>query len=506
MAHAASGPHQRPYLPPPALPELADTVYHQRRNALRESLPRLQRLLAARGAFPVLLVLAGVDGGGKHESINHLGHWMDPRHLDILAYAENEPDSGPAMARYWRDLPPRGRIGLVRSGWYSAPLLARVHGSDDDVRFRHRLARIRRFERRLVDDGALVLKFWLHLDADTQRQRLDALRADPLSAWRASPDQWRNLAEYDDFVAHSERLLAVTDTPRARWQVLDGSAAGARSIIVAEALANALTRRLPQPHRPPTARLAKPRGARPELSGSAPLRLRRTDYKQRLHAAQEAFAHHMQERARAGRPTIIVFEGWDAGGKGGTIRRLVHGVDARDRRIVPIGEPDATEAHQHWLWRFWRELPPPGQLLVLDRSWYGRVLVERAEDLLPAPAWQRAYREIRGFEAELVESGIDLIKLWLEIDADEQLARLQARATDPRKQYKLSEADWRNHARRDAYRPAIREMLQRTHCPQAPWLTIPANDKRYLRVAAIEGITDWLRGIDASPDAPDRLP
>ena len=198
------------------------------------------------------------------------------------------------------------------------------------------------------------------------------------------------------------------------------------------------------------------------------------EYERRLDDLQHDMRTIELAYRRFGLRACILLEGWDAAGKGGLIRRMTARMDPRGVQVWPIAAPQARFQGRHYLERFWARMPAPGVIAVFDRSWYGRVLVERAEELLPAPAWQRAYREIRSFEAELVASGIDLIKLWLEIDADEQLARLQARATDPRKQYKLSEADWRNHARRDAYRPAIREMLQRTHCSQAPWLTIPA--------------------------------
>lgn len=484
-----------PSLPPAALPEVDAGTYRRRRKALHASLHRLQRLLRARDAFPVIVVLAGVDGGGKQEIINRLAHWMDPRHLAILAYAEDEAAVGPAMKRYWHDLPPRGMIGLVRSGWYSPPLLARVAGEEGNATFARRLARIRRFERLLVDDGALLLKFWLHLDAESQRERLQNLAADPDSAWRASATQWRNLARYEDFLQHGQRLITATHSRGAPWQVLDGRCDHARSLAVAETLSAMLARRLVRPHRP-KARSAAPPAREKPWRGHTAKPQSGEDYRQRLHAARETFARHIQRRATAHRATIILFEGWDAAGKGGIIRRLVHSVDARQRRVVPISAPDAIEARYHYLWRFWQQIPPPGQLLVLDRSWYGRVLVERAEGLCPTADWRRAYSEIRRFEAELHAGGIDLIKVWLEIDAREQLARLQARAVNPRKQYKLSEADWRNHALRDSYEPAIREMLARTHRPGAPWVFIPANHKPRARLATIETLNAWLAERD----------
>lgn len=479
-------------LPPPGGEELKKKDWKQARKPLRRGLVALQRRLREEGDFPVLLLFAGVDGAGKHESINLLNHWMDPRFLHTLAYAQ-EPPAGPEMARYWRDLPPRGETGLVLSGWYSPPLLARVDGRDDDDAFARRLERIARFERALADDGALILKFWLHLDAEAQTRRLQKLACNADTAWRVDARAWRNVQRYDDFIAHTRTLLGATHAPHAPWQVLDGRHSRRRFLAIAQCLHDALDARLETPHHPPPQRLphhAAGRLKRVDLSA----RLDKKEYKHRLRAAREQLAMLLRMRRQDGRATVLAFEGWDAAGKGGTIWRLVRGLDARDRRVEPIAAPDSVEATRHYLWRFWRQIPRPGELVIFDRSWYGRVLVERVEELAPQAVWQRAYDEINAFETELAEGGVDVLKFWLHISAEEQLARFRERERTARKQHKLTDEDWRNRARRDEYTAAVEEMLARTDTPASPWITVAADDKRHARVTVIEAVTDWLRG------------
>ena len=197
-------------------------------------------------------------------------------------------------------------------------------------------------------------------------------------------------------------------------------------------------------------------------------------------------AYALQIRAfLQGRRTVVVFEGWDAAGKGGAIKRLTAFMDPRGYKVWPIAAPRDEEARQHWLWRFWRRLPESGELAVFDRSWYGRVLVERVEGYARPVEWRRAYAEINAFERMLTDDGVRLAKFFLHIDRRTQLARFEEREADPLKQYKLGPDDWRNRKRWKAYEEAIQEMLDRTHRPDAPWTLVPANDKRYARLEVL---------------------
>jgi AMP-polyphosphate phosphotransferase len=208
---------------------------------------------------------------------------------------------------------------------------------------------------------------------------------------------------------------------------------------------------------------------------------------------------------RIGPPVCVVFEGWDASGKGGAIRRLVAEIDPRHVRVVQFAAPTPDEKRHHFLWRFWPALPGWGGMAILDRSWYGRVLVERVEGLATREQWLRAYEEINGFERSLTAEGMILVKLWLHISSEEQLKRFQRREQDPLKAWKLTDEDWRNREKRPAYEEAVEDMLARTDAPQAPWIPIEAESKRYARVRVIEvvieriehGMREW--GIEPPP-------
>ncbi len=191
---------------------------------------------------------------------------------------------------------------------------------------------------------------------------------------------------------------------------------------------------------------------------------------------------------RLGPPLLVLFEGWDAAGKGGAIRRLTARLDPRHYTVSEFAAPTEREARHHFLWRFWSQVPGWGGMVVFDRTWYGRVLVERVESLAKKAEWKRAYDEILGFERSLCREGTILVKLWLEISAQEQLRRFQARASDPLKAWKLTDEDWRNREKRAAYKKAIDEMLESTDHPEAPWTPIAAESKVYARVAVIEAV------------------
>ena len=456
--------------PPPPLGEVEGASYKRRLMAVRTRLVALQFRLG-RADFPVLIVFGGVDGGGKHEAVNRLHEWLDPRNIDSLAYVD--PTSAeaerPRLWRYWRDLPARGRIGLVLSGWYSQPLLDFVYQRSDAAQFEHQLQQVCDFERTLVNDGALILKFWLHLSAEQQRKRLRSLAADPLTRWQIRPRDWRNLQLYQRFVYASRQLIEGSNRAPAQWQVFDGSDPRASQLRVAEALADALENAIEGERPAPKVRFTPTRRRRLETVDLG-VRLGKTPYRERLKAAQAELLHLQQLALQNRRATVLVLEGWDAAGKGGVIRRLVQPLDARLYKVNRIAAPNDEEHGRHYLWRFWRQLPRAGHLCVFDRSWYGRVLVERVEGLAHPPQWQRAYREINEFERVLTDAGVHLLKFWLHISDEEQLARFEARRADPLKRWKLTDEDWRNREQRAAYNQAVEDMLARCSHREAPWI------------------------------------
>jgi polyphosphate kinase 2 (PPK2 family) len=241
------------------------------------------------------------------------------------------------------------------------------------------------------------------------------------------------------------------------------------------------------------------------------LALPKKEAKAELKAAQERLVHlrlllgGQIGPKELGPPLCVVFEGWDASGKGGAIQRLVSELDPRHVRVAQFAAPTHDEKRHHFLWRFWPKLPGWGGMAVLDRSWYGRVLVERVEGFASVDAWQRAYSEIVDFETTLAAEGMILVKFWMHVSPEEQLRRFEKRRDDPYKTWKLTDEDWRNREKRDAYEEAVEDMLARTECPSAPWHVVAADDKRWARVDVVRTVARAMeqalidRGIDPDP-------
>jgi AMP-polyphosphate phosphotransferase len=484
-------------------------------EAIRMELLMLQQELR-QASFPVIVVFAGVDAAGKGETINVLNEWMDPRGLITRAYDEpsDEERERPEFWRFWRDLPPRGKIGLLLSTWYSRPVLRRVHGKSSRAELDAALDNIIAFEKELADDGALVLKFWMHLGKKAQQKRLRALERDPLESWRVKKQDWKNWERYDQFIAVAERVIMRTSTGQAPWTLVEGADPHYRALKVATVLRDSIKKHLEAQairkqllaatSSKPVAKASKGnrKGSTRRTSLEDGLTILRSldrslaldpkTYQTELRKEQGRL-HLLQHRARErGVSAILVFEGWDAAGKGGAIRRLTQAIDARSYQVIPIAAPTDEERAHHYLWRFWRHLSRAGRVTVFDRSWYGRVLVERVEGFATEPEWQRAFAEINHFEEQLVQHGIVICKYWLHITNDEQLRRFKERDETPYKSYKLTDEDWRNRDRWGEYEAAVNDIAARTSTRIAPWTLVEANDKRYARVKVIRTFCERL--------------
>jgi polyphosphate:AMP phosphotransferase len=477
--------------------------------ALRMELLEAQRQLRT-ADFPVIVVFAGVDGAGKSETVNLLAEWLDPRWFATRAYAEpsEEERERPEFWRFWRDLPPKGKIGVFLSSWYSRPVLERVYGALGAAGLDEQLDRIVAFEKELVDDGALILKFWMHLGKRAQERRLRALERDPLQSWRVTKRDWKHWRMYDKFIATAERTIMRSSTGRAPWTIVEGADPEYRALTVTTALRDAIRAHLKdrevrgklvaearktEPQRPSIGVRAL-MGAQKTILQSLDMTqaLDRKAYDTELRKEQGRLNRLVREAKESKTSVILVFEGWDAAGKGGAIRRLVTAMDARDFQVIAIAAPTDEERAQHYLWRFWRHLPRAGRFLIFDRSWYGRVLVERVEGFAAESDWKRAYNEINHFEEQLVAHGIVLVKYWLHITKDEQLRRFKEREGTPYKNWKLTAEDWRNREKWEAYERAVNEMAERTSTVTAPWTLVEANDKLFARVKVIRTVSDRL--------------
>lgn len=466
---------------------------------LREALLDAQLDLLQSRKFPVIILVAGVDCAGKGETVNILNEWMDPRHIETHALRDltDEELERPQMWRYWRVLPPQGKIGIFIGTWYSAPLIENVYGDIKNAELDQRLERISRFEKMLCDEGALILKFWLHLSQDEQKKRLKHLEKDPKTRWRVTDTDWQHYKLYDKFRKVSERMLRSTSTPESPWIIVEGTDPRYRYLTIGKAVLNGLRQRLDTPEPPRHEEPIPP--IMPTIDDLLILRtldlsnkIKKADYENELEKYQgklNLLTRHQDFRKLS---VVVVFEGNDAAGKGGSIRRITQALDARQYRVIPVAAPTEEERVQPYMWRFWRNIPRKGRFAIFDRSWYGRVLVERVEGFCAHTDWMRAYGEINDFEEQMVRNHTVVVKFWLSISREEQLRRFKEREKIGFKRFKITDEDWRNRERWDDYERAACDMIDRTSTEIAPWTLVEANDKCFARIKVLKTLCERI--------------
>jgi polyphosphate:AMP phosphotransferase len=472
--------------------EISKADYEKEVSTLRAGLLQAQRdLLEAR--VPLVLIVSGADGAGKSETVNRLHEWFDPRGLETNVFGplSDEERDRPPYWRFWMSLPPRGRVGIFFGSWYTDPIIRRVYRKVGGAPFDRSLSRIEFFEQELAQDGALIVKVWLHLSKRAQKKRLRSLEKDPKTRWRLSPLDWKHFGLYDRFVKYSEEALQRTDTGFAPWTVIEATDDRYREITVGRTVLEAIQRRLSAKAAPaPPAKRVVPVGDMVSVLDRVDLKqtISPKDYDRKLAGLQGKLNRLSRQAWEKKLSSVLVFEGWDAAGKGGAVRRLTSAMDARLYRVVPIAAPTDEERAHQYLWRFWRHIPRSGRVTIFDRSWYGRVLVERVEGFAREDEWKRAFQEINDFEAQLAEHGTLVTKFWVHISKDEQLRRFKERQKTEFKQYKITDEDWRNRKQWDAYEAAVNETVVRTSTRQAPWVIVAGNDKRLARIQILEAV------------------
>ncbi|MBC7546047.1 MAG: polyphosphate:AMP phosphotransferase [Candidatus Sericytochromatia bacterium] len=475
---------------------IAKAVYKKEAPKLREALLDAQYDLKERGEFPVIILISGVDGAGKGETVNLLNEWMDPRLIQSRTFsaATDEERDRPQMWRFWRALPPKGRVGILFGSWYTEPISDRVHGFIKTPELDQSIDQIKRLEKMLVDEGALLLKFWFHLSRDQQRHRLKTLEKNPKTRWRVTEADWRAYEQYDEYRHWSEHTLQETSTGEAPWVIVEGKDPAYRSLTVGKVVLAGIRSRLDREPSAPKAPEAAPMLAsidnvqiidRLDLTAT----LEKSQYKAELEAWQGRLNLLFREKKFKDRNVIAVFEGNDAAGKGGSIRRVTQALDARSYDIIPVAAPTEDERNQPYLWRFWRHMPAKSHMTIFDRSWYGRVLVERVEGYCSEFDWVRAYGEINDFETQLSKHGTIVVKFWLAISQDEQLRRFEAREKIGYKRFKITDDDWRNRKKWPDYVRAVSDMVERTSTVTAPWTLVAANDKYHARIEILRTLT-----------------
>lgn len=478
---------------PKAKLRLTKKAYQKRAAVLRTALLQLQ-VEMKKAPFKVLLILAGPEGAGRGNLLNTLAEWLDPRGVETFSYhppTDNER-AHPHQWRFWRNLPGIGRIGLYAGSWYTETLREEAQSKRAQGQIAAEAEWIRDFEKLLTDGGTLIVKVWLHLTKEAQGRRLRTLRADPVTAWRVSDEDWHHHQIYDRLDRTARLIREKTNRPGARWSIIDAEDERERDLQVCQLLLSRFRQqqqriaRLGRAVRPPV--VVKPlKAAGLRRLHALPLDqdLSEKDYS----ALREKWLGRLNRAVRAAlardRSIVFAFEGWDAAGKGGAIRRLTSALDPRDYRVIAVAKPTEEEKHAHYLWRFWRDVPRDGRVAIFDRSWYGRVLVERVEGFCRDEEWKRAFAEINEFEQRLTGHGTIVLKYWLHISHDTQLRRFREREATPHKRHKMNAEDWRNRRKRGAYEIAVGDMLALTDRPDAPWHLVPADNKRYARLEVL---------------------
>lgn len=477
---------------------LSKTEFNQRVPLIRQELLNLQQELREKKSFQVIILIGGVDGAGKSETVKILNEWMDPRFIEThaMGFATEEESAHPPMWRFWRVLPPKGKTGIFFGSWYTQPIIDRVYGLNAKAELDQAMERVVRFERMLFDEGALILKFWFHLSKEQQKERLKRLKKDPETRWRVTHEEEAHFKNYDKFRKVSERALRLSSTAEAPWMIVEGMDPRFRYVTVAQTLLTTLKHRIEAPERYHRVNLPV---VLPPLDNKYLLhsldfshKVSKKNYEDRLAKLQRDLNLLVRSPRFKQISAILVFEGSDAAGKGGAIRRIAGALDPRHYQIVPIASPTQEEKEQPYLWRFWRHIPRRGNFTVFDRSWYGRVLVERVEGFCEPSDWMRAYSEINDFEEQLKQGGAVLLKFWLSISKEEQLLRFQAREKTPYKRFKITEEDWRNREKWEEYEVAVSEMIERTSTDIAAWTVVEANDKYYARIKILESVYTQL--------------
>ena len=475
-------------------------TYRRVMDEAEEKLGLLQRECKDAG-IPVILVFEGMGAAGKGVQINRLIQALDPRGFDVYACDRPTEDEQmrPFLWRYWTKTPAKGRIAVFDRSWYRSVQVDRFDGLTREDKLGDAYQDILSFEKQLCDDGTVIMKFFLYIDKDEQKKRFKKLEGSKETSWRVTEEDWNRNKDFDRYLKMNEEMLEKTDTDYAPWVIIEAVDKDYAALKIVSTVMDRLEYEL-EHRRPEDGKQAQRQESKTRerfkngvLSGiDLSKSLTEEEYKTRLKKLQKRLAELHSELYRLRIPVVIGFEGWDAGGKGGAIKRLTSNLDPRGYRVNPTAAPNDIEKVHHYLWRFWNSVPKAGHIAIFDRTWYGRVMVERIEGFCSEAEWRRAYQEINEMESHMANAGAVVLKFLLHIDKDEQERRFKERQANPAKQWKITDEDWRNREKWDQYEEAVNEMLIRTSTTYAPWIVVEGNDKRYARVKVLQTVVDAL--------------
>ena len=475
-------------------------IYKRVMKEESEKLGLLQRECKAAG-IPVIIVMEGLGAAGKGVQINRLIQSLDPRGFSVYASGKQSEEESlrPFLWTFWTKTPEKGRIAIFDRSWYRRVLTERFDKVIPEEKVPEAFRDILSFEKQLSDDGTVIIKMFLYIDKDEQKRRFKKLEASKETSWRVTEADWKRNKEYDAYLLMNEEMLEKTDREYAPWTIIEATDKDYAAMKILAEVSGRLEyelnkRRIQKDEELP------PETVRPDerfksgvLSGADLTKtLSKEEYKEKLDALQKKLGFLHSEIYRLRIPVVLGFEGWDAAGKGGAIRRLTSHMDPRGYQVNPTASPNDIEKVHHYLWRFWNNMPKAGHVAIFDRTWYGRVMVERIEGFCTEAEWKRAYQEINEMEAHMANYGAVVLKFWLHIDKYEQERRFKERTENPAKQWKITDEDWRNRAKWDLYEEAVNEMLVRTSTTYAPWIVVEGNSKYYARVKVVETVVDAM--------------
>lgn len=479
--------------------EQPDEEELERRLEAAQKKLAVQQLAIKERRLPVLVLIEGWGAAGKGSTTGKIIKNIDPRFFKVASMAEpsEEEKRKPFLYRYFKRIPEAGKFTFLDSGWPDEIVRAYLHKEIKEDGYARRIESVKRFERQLTDNGYLVMKFFFHISHKEQKRRMEELLAHKDTAWRVSEyDQWQN-KHYEKCLDIYGRYITDTNVPNAPWYFIDAKDKKWAQLQVLETLCNGIDTAFQNGSiAVPVLQNVFPLVKMPKLADIAlDKTIEEAQYREELRTLQNRLQELHNRLYRKRVPVIIAYEGWDAAGKGGNIKRIAGALDPRGYEVHPIAGPEPHEKARHYLWRFWTRLPKDGHIAIFDRTWYGRVMVERLEGFCSTNDWQRAYHEINEFEKELSEWGAVIFKFWVQIDKKTQLERFTQRQNTPEKQWKITDEDWRNREKWDDYEAAVNEMLQKTSTVYAPWYILESVDKRYARIKALRIIVEELEKV-----------
>ena len=478
--------------------------YREKMSGLSVQLASLQRE-CRQLKIPVIIVFEGFSASGKGTLINQLIEPLDPRGFSVYAIGKETEDERkrPFLWRFWTKTPENGRIAIFDRSWYRRVLVDRFEKTTPADRLSDAYGEIVNFERQLTDGGTIIIKFFLDITKKEQKKRMEQLLSSKETAWRVTESDRKRNQHFDEYRIMVDEMLQKTDTAFAPWTIIEAM----DREYAAVKIVSTVIQRLEDCIQIKTSQNTHLSGQQDDCGeknaatdfhssilsqADLSLTMDADTYRKELDRLQRRLSLLHSELYRLQIPVVLAFEGWDAGGKGGAIKRLTQALDPRGYQVNPTSAPNDIEKAHHYLWRFWNNMPKNGHIAIFDRTWYGRVMVERIEGFCTEEEWKRAYREINDMEATLAHSGAIVLKFWMQIDKDEQERRFRERMENPEKQWKITDEDWRNREKWELYEKAVDDMLIRTSTTYAPWIIVEGNCKRYARIKVLQSVLDAI--------------